>query len=144
MAAAVLDSPVDYIVAALASVGDPAAVAQRGREAGAALGADPADALAEIADPVLATVTDAVPDALVATPVGGVHLAEYLTTRTFERTVHTCDLATALGQTLTMPEAAAAMSPALAGALAARTGRAGPLLLAATGRIGLNPGYTVL
>lgn len=142
--AAVLGAPVDYLLAALASIADPAAVAQRGRDAGAALGADPAAAVVEIADRVTARVKGTAPDALVATPVGGMHLAQYLPTRTFELTVHTCDLATALGRTLVVPEAAAAESLALAGALAARSGLAGPLLLAATGRTGLDPGYTVL
>ena len=144
VAAAELEAPVDYFVSALASIADPAAVAQRGRAAGAALGVDPADAVAQIADRVIARVADTAPDVLVATPVGGMQLAQYLPTRTFELTVHTCDLVTALGYTLVVPEVAAAESLALAGALAARSGRAGPLLLAATGRNGLDPGYTVL
>ncbi|MEO7126742.1 MAG: hypothetical protein ABI382_13990 [Nakamurella sp.] len=41
-------SPVDYFRTALASTGDPVAVAQRGREAGAALGPDASAAVAEI------------------------------------------------------------------------------------------------
>lgn len=50
---AVIDvsSPVDYFRLALASTGDSAAVAQRGRDAGAALGADPVAAIEEIAAP---------------------------------------------------------------------------------------------
>ena len=54
------------------------------------------------------------------------------------------DLATALGRDLAVPEAAATASLALTGALAARAGLAGPLLLTATGRTGLEAGFTVL
>ena len=139
-----VSSPVEYFVLVLATTGDPAAVAQRGRDAGAALGSDPAAAVGQIADRVTARVRGAAADGLVATPVGGMLLAQYLPTRTFELTVHTCDLCTALGQEPRVPEAAAAGSLALAGALAARAGRAGPLLLAATGRGGLDADYTVL
>ena len=142
--AAEVSSPVQYFALVLASTGDPAAVAQRGRNAGTALGADPASALSEIAERVLARVHNAPAEALVATPVGGMYLQDYLPTRTFELTVHTCDLATALGRELQVPAAAAVESFALAGALAARGGRAGPLLLSATGRTALPAGFTVL
>lgn len=139
-----VDSPVDYFRLVLASTGDPAAVAQRGRDAGARLGSDVADAVAEIADRVLARVGLAEEDALVATPVGGMRLGDYLPTRTFELTVHTCDLAVALGQALDVPQAAAAESLTLLGGLATQAGAAGPLLLAATGRCGLPSGFSVL
>lgn len=137
-------SPVDYFVAALASVGDPSAVAQRGRDAGAALGADPAATVEAIADRVTALVRHSAAEAVVATPVGAMHLAQYLPTRTFELTVHTCDLATALERELDVPETAGAESLALAGALAARSGLAGSLLLAVTGRTRLDAAFTVL
>ncbi len=71
-------------------------------------------------------------------------LIDYLPTRTFELTVHTCDLAAALGQVVEVPEAAAAESLNLLGELAIRAGRAAPLLLAATGRGSLPAGFTVL
>jgi len=80
----------------------------------------------------------------VATPVGGMRLADYLPTRIFELTVHTCDLATALGEQFEVPQAAGVESLSLVGELAARAGRAGPLLRAATGRGGLPNGFTVL
>ncbi len=143
-AAVEVTSPVEYFRLVLCSTGDPAVVAQRGRDAGAALGADAAEAVAGIADRVLARVSAAEGDSLVATPVGGMRLIDYLPTRTFELTVHTCDLAAALGQVVEVPEAAAAESLNLLGELAIRAGRAAPLLLAATGRGSLPAGFTVL
>lgn len=135
---------VEYFRRALDAAGNPAAVAQRGRDAGAALGPDPAVAVAEIADRVVALVHASAADTLVATPMGGMRLIEYLPTRTFELTVHTCDLATALGQQFAVPRGAAAQSLALMSALAADAGLSGTLLLAATGRQPLRDGFTVL
>lgn len=139
-----VSSPVDYFRAALASIGDPAAVAQRGRDAGAALGPDVGAAVEEIANRVLTRVNTEHPDVLVATPVGGMRLIDYLPTRTFELTVHTCDLAVALDQPLDLPPSAAAASLTVLGGLTAQAGNAGPLLLAATGRRTLPSGFTVL
>ncbi|RBY80679.1 hypothetical protein DQ238_08550 [Geodermatophilus sp. TF02-6] len=135
-------SPVEYF-RRVRVLGDPAEVARRGREAGTALGADPAGAVARLAGEVTTLVDGADPDALAATPAGGMRLADYLPTRTFELTVHTCDLAAALGRPLDVPEAAAAESLSLIGSLAVQGARAGALLRGATGR-GLPSGFTVL
>jgi hypothetical protein len=81
---------------------------------------------------------------LVTTIVGGMRLADYLPTRTFELAVHTCDLATALGLPLEVPASAAAQALRLVTDLAVAEGTAGPLLLAATGRPVLPAGYSVL
>lgn len=139
-----IGSPVDYFRDALASTGDPAAVAQRGRDAGVALGQDICVAVAEIAKRVLTRVNSEQADSLVATPVGGMRLIDYLPTRTFELTVHTCDLAVALNQPLDVPPTAAAESLRVLGGLAVQGGTAGLLLLAATGRRALPPGFTIL
>jgi len=139
-----VESGVDYFGLVLASIGDPVAVAERGRDAGAALGPDPAEALAAIADRVLTAVRAADPDVLVGTPVGGMRLIDYLPTRTFELTVHTCDLAAALGQPLEVPESAGLQSLELVAGLAARAGQVGALLHAATGRRNLPAAFTVL
>lgn len=119
-------------------------VAQRGRDAGAALGADPAAAVAEIATrvPPLLGSTDG--SELVTTIAGGMRLADYLPTRTFELVVHTLDLAAALGVSVKPPPVAAAEALRLVVGLAVDEGRAGPLLLAATGRAGLPAGFSVL
>src|SRR5262249_27426130 len=77
-----LAAPADYFVKALASIGDPQAVAQRGRDAGAALGADPIQAVRDIAARVSALVARSNERDLVGTPVGDMHLVDYLPTRT--------------------------------------------------------------
>jgi uncharacterized protein (TIGR03083 family) len=137
-----LGSGVDYLLAALAS--HPQAIADRGRQAGQALGDDPPAAVADLVGRTLATVRAADPDAAVATPFGGIRVRDYLPTRTFELAVHGLDLAAALGLPPTCPPAAAQASLALAGALATRTGRATELLLAATGRRALPAGFNLL
>ena len=119
-------------------------VAARGRDAGAALGDDPAAAVAEIAARVLPLVESQDGSQLLTTIAGGMRLADYLPTRTFELVVHTADLATALGQPPQPPPAAAAQALTIVIELAAGDGQAGALLLAATGRTPLPPGFTVL
>ena len=136
-------STADYYRAIRGMTTGPA-VAQRGRDAGAALGDDPAAAVAEIAARVLPFVAACTGHELPTTLAGGMRLADYLPTRTFELVVHTCDLATALGEPLDVPPSAAAQALALASELAVTNGLAGPLLLAATGRSGLPQGFSVL
>ena len=71
-------------------------------------------------------------------------LTDYLPTRTFELTVHTCDLAAALDGPLDVPPSAAALALSLVSELAIDGGRAGGLLLLATGRSRGQGGFTVL
>lgn len=78
------------------------------------------------------------------TIVGGMRLADYLPTRTVELVVHGADLSVALGVPVQIPPTAAAQALRVVGALAVADGRAGTLLLAATGRTGLPPGFSVL
>ena len=139
-----ITSPADYFRLILSTAGAPAAVAQRGRDAGVALGEDPASAVAEIAERVLARVRAESGGVLLTTPVGGMRLADYLPTRTFELTVHTCDLATALGAPLEVPPAAATESIEVLGSLASSRQLAGSLLLAATGRQPLPAGFSII
>jgi hypothetical protein len=120
------------------------AVAARGVAAGEALGDDPATAVHEIAARVVPLVEDSDGSSLLTTIAGGMRLDDYLPTRTFELAVHTCDLATALGLPLEVPDTAAAQALRLVSELAVTRGQAGPLLLAATGRTGLPPGWSVL
>ncbi len=143
-APATVASTVDYYRLAMASLGEPSAVAARGHEAGLALGPDPAGTVAAIARRVIALVDGAKSDARVATPVGGMRLADYLPTRTFELTVHTCDLIAALGVPAVVPDAAASGALRLVADLAVDSGLAATLLLAATGRGPLPAGFTVL
>ncbi|NYJ04351.1 maleylpyruvate isomerase N-terminal domain-containing protein [Petropleomorpha daqingensis] len=136
-------SAVDYYRAIHGKTDGPA-VAQRGRDAGAALGDDPAAAVASIAARVVPFVAACTGEELPTTLAGSMRLADYLPTRTFELVVHTCDLARALGEPTDVPQRAAAQALALVSELAVTNGLAGPLLLAATGRPGLPPSFSVL
>jgi Mycothiol maleylpyruvate isomerase N-terminal domain len=138
-----IPSAADYYRATKAVAADPA-VTDRGRQAGVALGAEPAVAVAEIAARVLPLLEGRDGTELVTTIAGGMRLAEYLPTRTFELTVHTADLASALEVPPKLPETAGAQALYLVANLAVGDGLAGPLLLAATGRRGLPPGFSVL
>ncbi len=137
-------SPVEYFVKALASIGDPEQVARRGREAGAALGADPLSALQEIADRVLGLVSHVGHGQLVETPVGGMPLSAYLPTRTFELVVHTLDLAAAINAPGAPPTEPLAASLELAAGLAVHSGRGVEVLLALTGRQTLPAGFSLV
>jgi hypothetical protein len=141
-AAVEVASAAEYFRATRAAAADPA-VAARGRDAGAALGTEPAVAVADIAGRVLPLVATCDGTELVTTIAGGMWLADYLPTRTFELAVHTADLATALGLPLDVPATAAAQALQVIADLAVAEGRAGPLLLAATGRP-LPAGFSVL
>jgi uncharacterized protein (TIGR03083 family) len=136
-------SAADYFRATRAAAADPA-VAARGHDAGAALGTDPEAAVAEIGARVIRLVETQDGTELMTTIVGGMQLGDYLPTRTFELAVHTADLARALGVPLDIPATAAVQALEVIADLAVAGGRAGPLLLAATGRPGLPAGYSVL
>jgi hypothetical protein len=120
------------------------AVAARGRDAGSALGDDPASAVAEVAGRVLPLVDARDGTELLTTIAGGMRLADYLPTRTFELAVHTADLAIALGAPVDIPATTAAQALGLVTELAVADGRAGPLLLLATGRPSPPTGFSVL
>ncbi len=142
-AAVEVPSAAAYFRATAALAADPA-VAVRGEDAGRALGEDPAAAVAAIAGRVVPLVEGRDGATLLTTIAGGMRLDDYLPTRTFELTVHTCDIAVALGTPLDVPASAAEQSLALVADLAVAGGRAGPLLLAATGRPAPPPGWSVL
>ena len=142
-AAVEVESAADYYRATRAAARGEG-VEARGREAGVALGTDPAVAVAEIAARVLPLVESRDGTELVTTFAGGMRLRDYLPTRTFELVVHTSDLASALDVPLDVPASAATQALELVGRLAVADGLAGPLLLAATGRPGLPEGFSVL
>jgi uncharacterized protein (TIGR03083 family) len=134
--------PVEYFPVGLATA-DHSAIAERGRQAGAALGDEPAEAVR-----TLAARRGAGAARHRHGPGGharGGHAPHrLLPTRVFELAIHTPDLAAALGGTGSLPDAAAAVTLDLVAALARRRGRDTELLLAATGRGALPAGYTVL
>lgn len=126
----------------LAPSWDAAAIAQRGRDAAAALGDHPVAALAAAATPVRTAVSVAADQAPLRTPVGVMALEEYLPTRTFELTVHTCDLAVALGLPPVPPLGPATSALRILGQAAGP--RLGTVLLSLTGRRQLPAGFTLL
>src|SRR5205085_7918477 len=65
--------PVEYFLVGLATA-DHGAIAERGRQAGAALGADPAEAVRALAARVVARVQRATDTDLVGTPAGSMTL----------------------------------------------------------------------
>lgn len=137
-------SPVDYFMLAQRTVGTPEAVAQRGRDAGRDLGADPIAAMTETARRVLGRLEHMSDDALLGVPVGGMRLMDYLPTRVQELTIHSLDIANALNIEAEPPPRAMALTLHLLADRALRLGQ-GPLLaLATTGRCSLPPGFTLV
>ena len=133
-----------YALIARAGGADPAAVAERGRVAGAALGDDPASAFRALIADATAALDRAGDDDLMTTVAGGMRLVAYLPTRTFELAVHGADIAAATGLPVTIPPAVLAESAALAARTAVEVGQ-GPVVLAAlTGRSALPPGFSVV
>lgn len=138
------NDPVDYFLAVRGGQANPATVAQRGREAGQELGEEPVtrvNAAAQQATKVLDGLTD---DAILTTLVGGMRLIDYLPSRIFELTVHTLDVAKAIGVKEEPPSAAMRVTLHLMADLAVASGVGADLAFAVTGRLSLPPGYSVL
>lgn len=148
-----LASAADYY-RAVAEVGiEPAAVLERGRAAGAAMGADPAAFVDTLARRVVGRVrllAEEGADPTIESIVGGIALSEYLPTRTFELVVHGFDILAAIGAVATGPDhpdvGATALREAtvLASEIAVLRGDGRGLLLALTGRTPLPPDFSVV
>ena len=133
-----------YEAAAALMRADPPAVVERGRAAGAALGDDPAAAFRQRLADAVAALEQAGDDDLLTTIAGGMRLAAYLPTRTFELAVHGADISAATGIAVAFPLSVLAESVALAARTAVVLGQ-GPVVLAAlTGRAGLPAGFSVV
>ena len=138
-----LDSAAAYL-SATSGATDPEAVAERGRQAGIALGDDPASAVRQLVDRVIPRVV-AAGDPLIETIAGGMRLNAYLPTRTFELVVHGLDIARAAG--LAQPGFSTSLMSemtCLASAAAVRHDHSPALLLALTGRGPLPGGFSVV
>jgi uncharacterized protein (TIGR03083 family) len=142
-----VDAPEGYYALVPAATGegaDQAAVARRGREAGAALGADPAAAFRDLADRAVAALRASEPEALIATIAGGLRVSSYVPTRTVELVVHGLDIAAATGLEVAFTTATLAETATVLARTGVRLGH-GPLLLRAlTGRGDLPPGFSVV
>jgi uncharacterized protein (TIGR03083 family) len=124
---------------------DHAAVAIRGREAGQALGEDPAEFVKALAQRVLAQV-EAAGNPLIHTAGGGMRLESYLSTRTFELVVHGLDIAAAVPEVEPPAFSDQVLSEVarVAATAAVLRGRGIELLLAMTGRGTLSPSFRVV
>ncbi len=124
---------------------DPAGVAERGRQAGIALGDDPAAAVEELVAGVLGDLA-AVDDNPLIEVIGGlgIRLHSYLPTRTFELAVHGMDIARALDLSFEPPAAVLAEALDVAARTAMLTGHGQSVLLALTGRCALPPDFSVV
>ncbi|MGV0642025.1 maleylpyruvate isomerase N-terminal domain-containing protein [Mycolicibacterium sp. XJ2546] len=123
---------------------DPAAVAERGRQAGRALGEDPASAVEALRSQALRDL-EAVDDPLIEVIGGlGIRLHTYLPTRTFELAVHGMDIARAVGLSFSLPTDVLAEAVELATRVAVTTGAGETVLSALTGRAGLPPSFSVV
>ncbi len=124
----------EYYRRAFVGEGTNERIAERGRQTGEELGADPAQAVAALRDRVLARV-DSLPDEHpLGTLIGGIRLIDYLPGRTTELVVHTLDLAEAIGAAVEPPRTALSDTLRLLADLAVESGNGAAFALAATGR----------
>jgi uncharacterized protein (TIGR03083 family) len=136
---------------ALARTVDPAfyraavAASEEGaRREGAALGDHPAEVVRPLLSEVAIAVEATEDGRLVETPAGGMRVADWLITRTFELAVHGLDLAEAAGVPASVPEKVLADAVALAAGVGVEVGDGATVLLALTGRRALPAGFCVL
>lgn len=138
------DAPAYYLAIADLGDADPAAVVERGRAAGAALGDDPATYVGELAARVGAKLASHDDGYRLTTIAGGMRLDEYLRTRTFELVVHGLDIAVACGIDPGFDDDAVLDVATLAAEVSVRSGRGATLLLALTGRHRLPEGFSIV
>lgn len=139
-----LSHPLDYAAVFGLAHADPAAITERGRAAGRALGEHPAAELRAQQEAAVAALERHRDDAPVATPAGVMRVGDYLPSRVFELVVHTDDLARALGVEHASSVEARAIACCFAAGIGAEARGDLDLLRAMTGRGTLPPGFTVL
>jgi hypothetical protein len=133
-----------YVAIARAGGANTPAITERGREAGAALGEDPAGHLRDLLDRVAEMLPAYADDYLLVTIAGGMRLDEYLRTRIFELVVHGLDIADATGEDPAFEESPLLDATRLATEVAVLSGRGADVLLALTGRRSFPDGLTVV
>jgi uncharacterized protein (TIGR03083 family) len=134
-----------YVKVTPAALGiDPAAVAERGRQAGRDLGEDPAATVGSLLARALSDL-DGAGDPLIEVIGGlGIRLSSYLPTRTFELVVHGLDIARAAGVDYAPPRDVLADAVRLAAEIAVVSDRESQVLLALTGRAALPPSFSIV
>ena len=136
-------SPAAYYVA-IAGI-DHAGVVGRGVAAGEALGVNPSEFVDDLAKRVLAQL-DSTANPLIHTAAGGMHLENYLPTRTLELVVHSLDIAAAVSD-IEPPEFSDQLLgevARVAATAAVLLGRGVEMMLALTGRGTLSPGFSIV
>ena len=133
-----------YLAIAQTGGASGAEIVERGRQAGQALGDDPASSVAALAARVRQKLAGLDAAHLLTTIAGGMRLDEYLRTRTFELVVHGLDIGAASGVGPVFVPGPLVDAATLAAEVAALSGRAPDLLLAVTGRRPLPAGFTVV
>jgi uncharacterized protein (TIGR03083 family) len=141
----VAPSPEAYyalIAGAMSTDGD--AIDERGRQAGIALGGEPAAAIRALVAEVTAALSEHTDDEVITTIVGGMRVADYLPTRTFELVVHGYDLAAATGLPVRFSDDAVTQTVTLAARIAVVTGYGPDVISALTGREQLRAGFSIV
>ena len=133
-----------YALITSAGAANTDAVAQRGRDAGAALGDHPAAAFRALLTTAAEALDRAGDDDLIETVAGGMRVAAYLPTRTFELVVHGGDIDRATGLPVAFAAPVLAEAAALAARVAVELGHGPTVLAALTGRTVLPPGLSVV
>jgi uncharacterized protein (TIGR03083 family) len=133
----------DYYLRVFDGHTDNAAVAARGRAAGAELGDDAVGSIAASLSRVRTLLAKQPADRVVAIGSLAVPLSEYLRTREFELVVHGLDLAVATGIDSDIPHAVLASATVLAAGVAVNRGKAEDVLFALTGRGNLPHDFTI-
>jgi uncharacterized protein (TIGR03083 family) len=142
-----IPSPEAYYTLLPAQTGegaDATAVIQRGKQAGDALGANPAAAFRELADRAVARVAAADPAQLIQTIAGGIRVGSYVPTRTVELVVHGLDIAAAIDEPAAFSRNALAETAAVLARTGVERGQGPDLLAALTGRATLPPGFSTV
>lgn len=133
-----------YLAAIAAGTVEPQTVAERGRLAGRDLGHDPASRFGQLVDDAIRAAEAADHDLVVHTVFGGMRVAAYLPTRTFELCVHGLDIAAAADVPIELPPAVLEEACALAVSTAVHSGRGADVLMALTGRRELPRPFSVV
>lgn len=119
---------------------------QRARSDGETLGEYPAHTVHALLDQVITKLETIDDDTMVEIHelIGGMRLAAWLPTRTFELTVHSLDIAAATGIPADLPTVVVSDAAALAARIAVATGDGPAVLRALTGRGVLPQGFSVV
>jgi hypothetical protein len=120
----------------------PEAIAERGRQAVAALGDDPKAAVAVACQRAVRLIAGTSAHATIGSPAGTMILGAYLPSRTAELTIHGLDIVRALGVELAAPDEALLESFRFLAGHIMRRGNGEVALLALSGRTALPPGFS--